>query len=80
MAYYNQYQQSHPLLIATPSSPTEKTEFINVMLIDESGSKPSVFGASVGFMTLTKSAIIFDEYLWKKNVNDIYIYIHTWLV
>jgi len=55
-------KQSHPLLIATPSSPTEKTELINVMLIDESGSKPSVFGASVGFMTLTKRAIIFDEY------------------
>ena len=53
---------SHPLLIATPSSPTEKTELINVMLIDESGSKPSVFGSSIGFMTLTKRAIIFDEY------------------
>jgi hypothetical protein len=61
-------KQSHPLLIATPSSPTENTEFINVALIELSGSKPSVFGASLGLSIVTNRATIFEEY---------YIYIYT---
>ena len=55
-------KQSHPLFIATPSSPTEKTEFISVALIELSGSNPSVFGASLGLFIVTYRATMFDEY------------------
>ena len=63
-------KQSHPLLIATPSSPTEKTEFINVAFIELSGSKPSVFGASLGLSMVTYRATIFEEYF----ATYVYIY------